>query len=310
MGRPMEAGMTGERKQRMVNDDVVDFGSAWSSDKVNGLFERRNILHNWDFTNPVNQRGQSSYSEPGAYTVDRWRSRSAAASIELFPGHLSIKGNMSNMPGITQILEQDVANAITGRSATLSALLKDGTIHSGSGYVGTALNVTYFWIPLHPEGGTTRARMTLFRNSTGWLSVHIISNDDGSPLEIRRVKLELGTVSTLANDPPMDYGRELAVCQRYQLVFPEHVSVPLAMHTPNGLSFLVPTPVTMRISPAFLPHMLNVSVSNFVPAQNGFMFQLRGVRPNGVSVDANLNGHGLQNAFLVVHSGTVFDANL
>ena len=33
--------------------------------------------------------------------------------------------------------------------------------------------------------------------------------------EIVRAKLELGSVSTLANDPPADYGEQLALCQRY-----------------------------------------------------------------------------------------------
>ena len=36
--------------------------------------DHRNLLHNRDFRNPVNQQGQSSYTiaSPLGYTVDKW----------------------------------------------------------------------------------------------------------------------------------------------------------------------------------------------------------------------------------------------
>ncbi|MCL2665388.1 MAG: hypothetical protein FWE82_07235, partial [Defluviitaleaceae bacterium] len=43
--------------------------------KIDGLAGRIggvNLLHNWDFRNPVNQRGLAEYASEG-YTVDRWR---------------------------------------------------------------------------------------------------------------------------------------------------------------------------------------------------------------------------------------------
>ena len=39
----------------------------------------RNLLHNWYFGNPVNQRGKTVYSGAG-FTVDRWQARSAQAA--------------------------------------------------------------------------------------------------------------------------------------------------------------------------------------------------------------------------------------
>lgn len=39
------------------------------------------------------------------------------------------------------------------------------------------------------------------------------------PQNIQAVKLELGTISTLAYDPPMDRAVELAKCQRYYIEF-------------------------------------------------------------------------------------------
>ena len=37
----------------------------------------------------------------------------------------------------------------------------------------------------------------------------------GYSFNIVAIKLELGSVSTLANDPPADYGEQLALCQCY-----------------------------------------------------------------------------------------------
>jgi len=72
---------------------------------------------------------------------------------------------------------------------------------------------------------------------------------------VRRAKLEIGSSSTLANDPPMDFGKELAVCQRYQLVLGgkygnyDHVGLGL-MRTATEAIITIPIPVTLRAVPA------------------------------------------------------------
>ena len=48
-----------------------------SSNAPKIVHSNKNLLDNWDFTNPVNQRGQTSYTVSGGdasriYTVDRW----------------------------------------------------------------------------------------------------------------------------------------------------------------------------------------------------------------------------------------------
>ena len=42
-----------------------------------------NLLDNWYFGNPVNQRGQTEYNTgvPTIYTIDRWLSRNADGSV-------------------------------------------------------------------------------------------------------------------------------------------------------------------------------------------------------------------------------------
>ena len=45
MNRPLEVGMTGQRKQSMINDNIVDLGSAWSSRKTNEILQMANRLY-------------------------------------------------------------------------------------------------------------------------------------------------------------------------------------------------------------------------------------------------------------------------
>ena len=75
----------------------------------------RNILDNWYFANPVNQRGQSSYSTSGAYTIDRWKLTSGSVTV----GQSGITLNGT----ITQIFEKSI-----GVPVIASALLSNGTM--------------------------------------------------------------------------------------------------------------------------------------------------------------------------------------
>ena len=52
----------------------------------------RNLLDNSDFTNPVNKRGQTSYTGNG-YTIDRWRTTAATTSHELTSGGIKVFGS-------------------------------------------------------------------------------------------------------------------------------------------------------------------------------------------------------------------------
>jgi hypothetical protein len=163
------------------------------------LYGHRNLLHNWDFRNPVNQRGISgAYTEP-TYTIDRW----------VKTNYATITFNANSLDFIQfAILEQRFeGHGLAGKVVTFS------------------LDV----------GGIITAITTSFPTSTGEIDAYIGSNWEIKTMytagymavwfaslvvvsDIRRVKLELGTVSTLAYDPPMDYGVELPKCQRfYQL---------------------------------------------------------------------------------------------
>ena len=102
----------------VTSADLLDITSGGLNTINSDIATRplRNMLDNWYFPNPVNQRGQSSYSNADAYTIDRWKLKSGSVSV--VPG-VGIRLNGT----LVQILE----NAI-GQSVVCSALLSDGTM--------------------------------------------------------------------------------------------------------------------------------------------------------------------------------------
>ena len=188
-----------------------------------------NILHNWDFRNPVNQRGQMEYKGQG-YTVDRWALYGGQSS-----GHtltLSDKGVILESSDVTHVsFHQNIEfpHTLNGKRYTFSMQIAKGSM-VGTGHVFIGGN-------RGPDGALYGIRSILIDPSAfdddGRLSITfpigIIQNLIGpsdtfyiqiglnmsSRMTIQAIKLETGSISTLANDPPMDFGRELAVCQRY-----------------------------------------------------------------------------------------------
>ena len=151
-----------------------------------------NILMNGWFT--VNQRGDTNISSAG-YHLDRWYSYS---SYTVTANGLSV--GTANL--FDQCLESTLKTALNGKTITMSAMNSDGTVYSATGTYNAA-----------PSGNITIGTNGLMR---------FIITGNGSPrfqptgaFTLRAVKLELGSVSTLANDAPPDYGTELDKCRKY-----------------------------------------------------------------------------------------------
>lgn len=209
-------------------DDAVDYGLFNSND---------NLLDNWYFVGggsqlgdgifPINQRGQTSYAANG-YGIDRWICYGGAITLEA--DGLSVPAN--------GVLTQPTVNRLTqlnGQTLTISVLYDTGI------ETGTAV--------LDLSG------ITLFINNGAAGQTYITSSGlvqtyKGTASKIRAIKLEKGTVSTLANDAPPDFGEELRKCQRYLYIptFPWHAwTGTLAMATSaTDFNWVINTPVPMR----------------------------------------------------------------
>lgn len=160
------------------------------------------------FDNPffqVNQRGITTQDAGSAtlYCLDRWRNARSVITVNS-DGSITLNANTA-LYGILQIIEKTRLNV--DDTYTLSVLLTNGTILSGSFVYTTSAG--YFNLG---DGASLRG----YKSTDGQkVNVWVVPVSAGVNFTIRAIKLELGTVSTLANDVPPDYGTELAKCMRY-----------------------------------------------------------------------------------------------
>ena len=208
-----------------------------------------NLLDNWYFADPINQRGQAEYGTAG-YTIDRWALK-AGVSLKLLAGGIEVSA--PNSGDWAQALDSGF-DLIKGKTFTVSYLTMDNVLVSGSGTVpsNTPSSTTLY---LSASGEV--------RCAFGYSAVHkhpFVSFAAGSKTSAKIVaaKLELGPVQTLArkegdawvlNDPPPNKALELAKCQRYQVELcsgsQSFIGVGTAINT-TDCKCLVPLPVTMR----------------------------------------------------------------
>lgn len=168
-----------------------------------------NLLDNWYFGNPVNQRGQTSYTGAG-YGIDRWR-LNGNNTVTITDG--SVKFSYVNNNYIADQPLEYIADGVY----TLSLLFSDNTLKCITCEVvnGTGNNVT----PPY-KGWSLRVESKMVRI--------IYLGNDAMEITIKAVKLELGTQQTLAhqyadgnwvlNEIP-DYGEQLRRCQRYYQLY-------------------------------------------------------------------------------------------
>ena len=154
---------------------------------------RKNLLYNWDFRNPVNQRNVSSGWTTG-YGIDRWTLSADNSSISLSAGNGLVINNTSGNCFLTQLFEIAL---LTGKTYTLSALLSDGSIVSFSHI---------------PDATYTAVNQVFLQIGSNYITIGAMA---GYQRIIAAVKLELGSVSTLANDAPADFEEQLQKCMRY-----------------------------------------------------------------------------------------------
>lgn len=241
---------------KALTEDVTLTGeniavSTADSTPISGAVKYRtnpNLLDNWYFGRPVNQRGQTEYTAGGAYTLDRWWAQ-YDTTLSIVDGGIKIGGKWD----VQQYFETTLPNA----TYTLSLLYKDRT---GS-------DPLRLLIGNRTDGDLAQ---TESKDASGILSVTFstaksnkvnfgFTGSTDNSATIIAAKLELGDTQTLAhkengvwvlNEIP-DFGEQLRRCQRYcvdvtsSLIFNSMYGGTLFS---TGCDFLVPIPVTLRES--------------------------------------------------------------
>lgn len=186
-------------------------GTAWG----NNYKYARNLLDNSDFTNPVNQRGITSFTGRG-YTIDRWQAWDTTVTVG--SGYI-----------VTDNLFQYVVAPID-KVYTLAAGAEDGSI----AVVATTPSV--------PATVTTDG-VTVTLTNIGGYTEPIISSEKN----LIWAALYEGeyTTETLPEYQPKGYSTELAECQRYYTKIGGAIAYGICT-TNNTAEFVLPIPTTMR----------------------------------------------------------------
>lgn len=203
----------GQRFYR-VCDWTGELWSEWREVATMGKWSNANLLINWDFRNPVNQRGQTSYThigQGGIYSLDRWQlssgsdNQSATLSIGADGIHLSgTKGEVT----LRQFLELTVSEPMLFTfSVKISALNGKALILlRDSQYAEYAQKKDITSTGIYSISGIVPA------GKRPMVQVH---GGVGTSFTLVAAKLELGPISTLSNDAPANYGEQLGLRQRY-----------------------------------------------------------------------------------------------
>jgi len=168
----------------------------------------KNLLDNWYFANPVNQRGSTSGTSNAAYFIDRWKTTNQSGytgSWSLSTTGLTLTSASSAWVGITQTIDE---SQLSGKSLMFSVLYSDGTIKVGRIASRNISSTQTFSEVIGGEPGAL-------------LNTHSIRTTVRGTATIVAVKLEIGIEQTLAhqegsiwvlNEIP-DYEEELLRCQ-------------------------------------------------------------------------------------------------
>lgn len=201
----------------LASDDVLPFYDTSATAKrkmtvdkfVGQTVSNPNLLDNPWLT--VNQRGQTSYTNVNTPTLDRIYIR-VTTQIDIISGGIRVTNLRSDGPSwFGQRMPYDDMQKLLGKTLTASLLTTDGEIISWSFILDSnAANSDVY---------TTQGGVDFnFRrewSGTSYFLFNIWIQDHNDYLDVRAIKLELGSVSTLAMDTEPNYATELLKCQRY-----------------------------------------------------------------------------------------------
>lgn len=175
-------------------DKQIDYSALANLPSINN-----NLLINSDFRNPVNQRGEASYTGTGStirYTIDRW---GVVNGSNITIQDDSLKIQVSSADTYTGRFKQVFEKPLPVDFYTLSVKVKNSTHNVEIGNFGK-INAGFTGIYSH----------TSIKRSLSDIEFVIAK---GGVLEIEWIKLEQGTTATPF--VPRLYAEEMTICQRY-----------------------------------------------------------------------------------------------
>lgn len=144
----------------------------------------KNLLDNWYFLNPVNQRGQSTYTGV-VYGPDRWKGANNQSVMTLVSNGLQLSTTDSSFRIWQQLCSDKTKSLLSGKTGTIS-VIEDGVLYSATGVFGTRFDAT-------------GAKYAYAVNTSQNEIVRIGGGTSGAAV-ISAIKVELGTEQTLCHN--------------------------------------------------------------------------------------------------------------
>ena len=224
--------------------------TATNSAKLGGkapeyYIQPRNLLDNSDFRNPVNQRGQSSYTN-GGYCIDRWMTVMASGTTTYAVGGILQIGKTYG-----QFL-QKLPIYYEGKTLTFAIYLSDVSSDVSSEGIIAVINDGHSQSARRVHQGLNIVTHTVRSDATK-LYVGLQNNNKSSDQSCTPVWASLYegtyTADTLPPYVPKGYAAELAECMRYYVYIGGHRWVHGLGLYGMGIEVPVFNPVPMRVCP-------------------------------------------------------------
>ena len=206
--------------------DVSNTGEMWGEWERYAMIDdiptvsNPNLLDNWYFADPINQRAETTYggSQSSTFAIDRWSVM--RGTLTVLDGKIKIE--TTNTSSTYGVLFQQSIETYPKEKVTFSVLFGNGELATYTNVIDTAgYNSGYIY-----QNNTVALELAVYNNIPNVRIRQIAVN--GTKCELIAAKLEIGDVQTLArkegntwvlNDTPPNKALELAKCQRYFQVF-------------------------------------------------------------------------------------------
>ena len=263
---------------------------------------------------PINQRGQTSYTVGGSFTIDRWAIGSTQNSVSL-----TINEEYIQLAGDSAVLTQklEAPKLLAGQTATLSCLARlstnvsDANLYLYSYQSNSVVGAS----PIASDGQWHMVTLTVQVPNVEYTpgQLEFAFNISSGTLDIVAAKLELGSTQSLALEDDSGnwhvleipkFGAELAECQRYLVVYTldgqRFVGVG-HLDVASGGQVLIYTPVQMRALPTITGNLSMFGGGDNIAAQ---VLDIQGFGPTGVRCTFTVtNGTNAPKPVLMYTSG-------
>lgn len=326
-------------KLRGSAGQVVGFNTQGAAVAVSG-WSNPNLLDNWYFADPVNQRGQTEYIGV-RHAIDRWV-MFLNGKLSLVEGGVLLEQTSSANLSFAQRFED---TSLLGKQVTISYLVDVSGIKGDFAITGLNKNYANKFVYKRYSAGMTGIQLlsgsaVLQEDSCYGVGIYVYSAAELNSIKLVAAKLELGSQQTLArqdaagnwvlNDPPPDKVLELLKCQRYYRVLDWGTSMytlgfpGMVTNVAKDVVFQIPNAVSFREIPS-----VSASSDFKVLLRNhaGYIGSSAGLAPSSlristvprqvpsISMTANFDGVDLGDnnvpIYVAISAGKlIFDANL